>query len=93
MATIRSTGDLGALLICGPIWTLASAVGGLLYELWNSLDIAARQNPTKDTIGRYLENAGLAENVAFEVIPAALAVPVLYGIPTGLALIAIHTII
>lgn len=84
-----SRGSTGALVICGVAWILASTVGRLLYEIWYSFDVAARQNPIKDAVGAYLEDAGVAENVAFEVVPLALFVPILYGIPTGFALIAI----
>lgn len=95
----RATGDGGARspetrersrMIPGLIWVLASTVGGLFYEYWASFDIAAGQNRIKDAIGSFLEGAGVAENVAFEVVPNALVVPILYGIPTGLALVVIR---
>lgn len=57
-------------------WVAASVVGGLLFESWRATEVAARTN--------VLENLGLAENVANIMIPYALAVPILYGIPTGL---------
>ena len=80
----------GARLVCGLVWVAAVGTGGFLYEWWNFLDIAAMQNPIKDAIGAYLEGLGVAENLAFQVVPLALSLPLLYGVPTGLALLAIH---
>ena len=80
----------GALVACGVTWVLASTTGGLFYEYWASFDVAARQNHIKDAIGAYLEGGGVSENVAYEVASNALAVPILYGIPTGLALFTVY---
>ncbi|MGH3145522.1 MAG: hypothetical protein ACRDTR_06930 [Rubrobacter sp.] len=84
-----SRGSTGVLVGSSAAWTLASTAGGLLYEHWNSFGVAARQNPIKGATRAYLEGAGFAENVAFEIASAALVVPILYGIPTGLALFTI----
>lgn len=43
-----------------------------------------------DVTGATLEGAGVAENVAFEVVPNALFLPIVYGLPTGLALVTIR---
>ena len=81
------------LVVSGLVWIVSSVIGGLLYEYWVSLDVAARQNPIKDAIGTYLEGVGIAENLAFEVVPGALAFAILYGIVTGLVLVAIHRLV
>jgi hypothetical protein len=71
-------------------WIAASVVGGLLYEAWSATEIAARSNALNEAIGRSLEGFGVAENVAYVVVPHALFVPVLYGVPTGAAFVAIR---
>ena len=93
VAALASVGGLRAAGISGVAWVVASATGGLFYEYWYSLDIAAEQNKIKDAIGTYVEGFGFAENVAFEVVPVALFLPLLYGIPTGLALAGIHRLV
>lgn len=65
-------------------WVMTSAVGGLLYEWWASLDVAARSNGVNQAIGGALTGAGVAENVAYVLAPHAIFVPILYGVPTGL---------
>lgn len=71
-------------------WIVASVVGGLLYEAWSATEIAARSNELNEAIGGVLLGFGVAENVAYVVVPHALFVPLLYGIPTGFALVAIR---
>lgn len=71
-------------------WIAASVVGGLLYEAWSATEIAARSNELNEAIGGFLEGFGVAENVAHVVVPHALFVPVLYGIPTGVAFVVIR---
>lgn len=71
-------------------WIAASVVGGLLYEAWSATEIAARSNALNEAIGGSLEGLGVAENVAHVVVPHALFVPVLYGIPTGVAFVAVR---
>lgn len=71
-------------------WIVASVVGGLLYEAWSATEIAARSNEINEAIGGSLESLGVAENIAHVVVPHALFLPVLYGIPTGLAFVAIR---
>ena len=85
-AVIAGAGNPRAALFAGAVWAVASILGGFSYEYWTFLDVAAKQNRIKDVIGSYLESAGVAENVAFEVVPAALFLPLLYGAVTGLAL-------
>lgn len=70
-------------------WVTTSAVGGLLYEWWASLDVAARSNGVNRAIGGALTDAGVAENVAYVLVPHAIFVPLLYGVPTGLAFFVI----
>ncbi len=86
----RLRGSAGTLVASGVSWALVSSIGGLFHEYWASFDIAARQNWIKDAIGAFLREAGVAENVAFEVVPSALVIPVLYAVPTGLILAAIR---
>ena len=93
VAALASVGGLRAAGTSGVVWVVASAVGGLFYEYWHSLDIAAKQNQIKGAIGTYLEGFGVAENVALEVVPVALFLPLLYGIPTGLALLGIRRLV
>ncbi len=71
-------------------WIVASLVGGLMFEGWVVLDVvAAGEKGIVETIGGYLENHGVAENVARLVVPYALSVPVLYGLPTGAVFVGI----
>lgn len=67
------------------LWVATSAVGGLLYEWWESLELAARSNGVNQAIGGTLTGEGVAENVAYVMVPHAIFVPILYGVPTGLA--------
>ncbi len=71
------------------LWVATGAVGGLLYEWWESLDLAARSNGVNQAIGGALTGAGVAENVAHVLVPHAIFVPILYGVPTGLAFFAV----
>ncbi len=74
----------------GTAWIVASLVGGLLYESWKTLDIAARANRLNEAIAAFAQGLGVAENVAYVVIPHAIFVPLLYGIPTGVVFAVIH---
>lgn len=87
---VRSRGFAGTLVVSGVAWALASSIGGLFYEYWASFDVAARQNRIKDAIGALLEGAGVAENVAFEVVTSALVIPIVYAVPTGLVFVVIR---
>lgn len=89
-AAVASVRELraGTLVLYGVAWVAATIVGGSFYEYWRSLDIAVRENHLNNSIGLSLTSAGLAENVAYVVVPNALFVPILYGTPTGLALVA-----
>lgn len=64
--------------------------GGLFYELWAALDVAAGANPVNEVIGDLLLGLGVAENIARVVVPHALFVPLLYGTPTGIAVVVIR---
>ncbi len=80
----------GRAALWAPAWIAASVVGGLLYEAWSATEIAARSNGFNEAIGGSLEGLGVAENVAHVVVPHALFIPVLYGIPTGVVFVAIR---
>ena len=66
------------------LWVTTSTLGGLLYEWWESLDLAARSNAVNQAIGGALTDLGVAENVAYVLVPHAIFVPLLYGVMTGL---------
>lgn len=77
-------------VLVGVLWSLACAVGGALVETWMYFQItAAVDGSLLLTVGGYLREAGVAENVAEFVLAYAFSVPVLYGIPTGLILAAL----
>ena len=71
------------LLGLGAAWVAGSVIGGLLFEWWEALEVAARSNELNEAICGYLEGLGVAENVARVVVPYALFLPLLYGVPTG----------
>lgn len=91
--TRRRGGRWAPVFVGVAAWTAASVCGGLCYEFWAALDVAARQNRLNEVIGRSLEGLGMAENVAYVVVPRALFLPLLYGLPTGLALLAIRGVL
>lgn len=93
-ASTRGRGGRWTVVFAGvAAWTAASVLGGMCYEFWAALDVAARQNHLNDAIGRFLEGLGAAENVAYVVVPHVLFLPLLYGIPTGFALIVIRGVL
>lgn len=84
--------ELRRAVFCAFAWIVASVVGGLLYEAWAATEVAARSNDLNEAIGGFLQGIGVAENVAYVMVPHALFVPVLYGIPTGFVfLLVLHT--
>ncbi len=91
----RGTGRISRVALfslCAASWVVASVVGGLLYEAWAATEVAARSNDLNAAIGGFLQSLGVAENVAYVVIPHALFVPLLYGIPTGVVFtVILHT--
>lgn len=91
--TLPRGGRRRAVLVGVGAWITATVFGGLCYEFWIALDVASRQNRLNDAIGRTLEGVGVAENVAHVVVPHALFLPVLYGVPTGLAILALRWIL
>ena len=72
------------------LWAATSAVGGLLYEWWASLEVAARSNGVDQAIDEHLTNVGVAGNVAHVLVPHAIFLPILYGVPTGQAFFVLH---
>lgn len=72
-----------ALLGLCAAWAGVSVFGGLLVESWAALEFAARSDEVNQIVGGFLEGSGVAENVARVVVPYALFVPLLYGIPSG----------
>lgn len=75
------------------LWAPVSAIGGFLFELVVAESAVGASRfgggPYYALVGS-LESIGVAGNVAGTVIPYALLIPVLYGIPTGLVFVAIR---
>ena len=78
----RDAGRVALLGLCAA-WAGVSVVGGLLVESWAALEFVVRSNEINQAIGEFLEDLGVAENVARVVFPYALFVPLLYGVPSG----------
>lgn len=90
-ARARWTGGPSGRAVVGGLWVVACAVGGVLAETVPYLLVGAEGTARGSVTGiaESLEGWGVAENVAGVVIPAALVVPICYGIPTGLVLAGI----
>lgn len=78
------------------VWSAVTVLGGLLLEGFIALLTPQQpgglelQEPYSSTVGNYFREIGVAENLANIVLPCSLLVALLYGLPTGIALVAIR---